>query len=279
MPHSSRGPIGDAANVARGKPAKPTAGTVWDAQTILANTMSGVAPDVYERFVKAFEFEGIYKNKELAQKWKIAKLEDSGSTARQKIASKATRYTADRSLEGIKYKTDAETGLDYLKTAATMRGPENYLQQADFLRGASQRQDVPIFLQNLARGTSGAAFQAPGGAPQGATMANLIARLGGNAAAAVGGAPAAGGVPAAGGATGTGPSGQDASFLNAARQIAQKGFHTLAPGTLESLDPNELGALKSAVEYSGDGGPAWSWDSMVRQYRNAGIGQGDANLA
>lgn len=230
------------------------------------------APEYYQAMQDSFKNAAGFADKQLDQAWRINEANNRESLKRQRMVSdasrysadksaKASKYSADRSYESAKYRTDAETGLGYLKTAAEMRGPADYLQQADFLRGASQRQDVPIFLQNLMQSVGGATFQAPGGAPQGATMANLVQKLGGNTAGA-----AAGGV-----------SGQNASFLGTARTLAQRGFHTLAPGSLEALDPNELGVLKSAVEYSGDGGPAWSWDSLLRQYKNAGIGQGSAN--
>lgn len=236
------------------------------------------APEYYQAMQDSFKNAAGFADKQLDQAWRINESNNRESLKRQRMVSdasrysadksaKASKYSADRSYESAKYRTDAESGLGYLTAAAKMRGPEDYLQQADFLRGASQRQDVPIFLQNLMQGVGGASFQAPGGAPAGATMANLVQKLGGGAA------------NAAAGAAGNGVSGQNASFLGAARQMAQRGFHTLAPGSLEALDPNELGVLKSAVEYSGDGGPAWSWDSLLRQYKNAGIGQGSANAA
>lgn len=233
------------------------------------------APEYYQAMQDSFKNAAGFADKQLDQAWRINEANNRESLKRQKLTSdasrysadqtaKSSRYTADRSYESAKYKTDAETGLGYLTAAAKMRGPEDYLQQADFLRGASQRQDVPIFLQNLMNSVGGAAFQAPGGAPQGATMASLVQKLGGGAT-----------VPGAA----AGPSGQNASFLGAARSMAQQGFHRLAPGSLEALDPNELGVLKSAVEYSGDGGPAWDWNSLLRQYKNAGIGQGSAQAA
>lgn len=217
-----------------------------------------------------------YAFAELEQKYKIAQMGESGANKRAGISAAASRYaadksagaskySADRSLEGTKYSTDAQErlgqgrlGLDYLTAASQMRGADNYLQQSDFLRGASARQDVPLFMQNLARGVSGTAFQAPGGSPQGYNMQGLLGKITGGQ---------------------TGMSGQDQSFLQAVRNAASKGLHTLAPGTLESLSPAELGAFKSAVEYSGDGGTAWDFNELLNQYQKAQVGQGSAAAA
>jgi hypothetical protein len=55
-------------------------------------------------------------------------------------------------------------GLQYLTTAANMGGPASVFQQADFLRGARQRGDVPGFLGDLASNTQLPAFTGAGNA-------------------------------------------------------------------------------------------------------------------
>lgn len=265
----------------------------WSEADAFRNSL-GYADSQVRDFMDVLQSEGRFKNKELDQRWQIAQLNERGANQRASSAAAASRYAADRSsrasmygadkaakasmygadksFEGVRYRTDADErmeggklGLGYLTTAANMRGPENYLQQADFLRGASQRQDVPIFMQNLLTGVSNAGFQAPGGAPAGLTMQGLIAKMTGGGAA--------------GGAGGSGPTGQDATFLQSVRDLAQRGLHSLQPGALERLSPTELGVLKSATEFSGDGGPAWSWDDLMKQYSSSRIGQGSATAA
>lgn len=221
-----------------------------------------------------------FKNKQLDQAWRIAELNESGANSRAGMSARASLQSARLSAETSRAnaKLAAETqrygidqgrltdkerlGLDYLKTASEMRGPENYLQAADFLRGASSRQDVPLFLQALQGGVNMPGFVAPGGQPAGFNIQGLMQQMG------------QGGIPGV-----TGPTGQDAAFLAAVRAKNAQGIHTLAPGALEQLNPSELGAYKSASEYSGDGGPAWSWDDLLTTYKRSGIGQGDPRAA
>lgn len=265
----------------------------WNEADAFRNSL-GYTDSQVRDFMDALQSEGRFKNRQLDQQWQIAQLNERGANQRAGSAAAASRYAADRSsrasmygadksaqasmygadrsLEGIRYRTDADErmeggklGLGYLTTAANLRGPADYLQAADFMRGAAARQDVPIFMQNLLKGVSGAGYQTPGGAPAGATIQGLMAKM-------TGGGSGAGGI-------GSGPTGQDATFLQSARELARRGFHSLAPGALERLSPTELGVLRSAVEYSGDGGQAFSWDDVVKQYGNSRVGQGDARLA
>lgn len=236
-----------------------------------------------------------FKDKQLDQAWRIAELNESGANTRAGISAgastKSAQIGANASMKNAalqaktqRYGIDmdrltaterialeremgygdlgirsGQLGLGYLDTASQLRGPENYLQAADFMRGASQRQDVPVFLQSLMSGGVMPGFQAPGGSPQGLNMQGLMQQMG------LGGAPG----------TGSPPNTQNAAFLAAVRAQNAKGLHTLAPGTLERLNPTELGVYKSASEYGGDGGPAWSWDDLLRGYTGAGLGQGN----
>lgn len=202
------------------------------------------------------------------------------SRANAKLAAETQRYGIDttRLTDQEKIALDRELGygnlgiqsgqlgLGYLDTASKLRGPENYLQAADFMRGAAARQDVPIFMQSLLNGGVLPGFQAPGGSPQGLNIQGLMQQMGfggGNAAPGVGGPP----------------NDQNAAFLAAVRAQNAKGLHTLAPGTLERWNPSELGAYISASEYGADGGPAWNWDDLLQGYKRAGIGQGNPMAA
>lgn len=148
-------------------------------------------------------------------------------------------------------------GLEYMKFASTLRGPENYFQSSDFARGASQRQDVPVFMQNLLKNMAAGnnAFGASGGTPDPVTAQSMMAKL-----------------------TGSGPNsqsqGQDSAALNSMDQIFKAGAHRLSPGTLESLDQSELALLSSAGDKLGYDVPRW-----MRDYANSRVGTEAPNLA
>lgn len=190
-----------------------------------------------------------------------------------------------------------QLGLSYLQAASQMGGPASVFQQADFLRGARQRGDVPGFLGSLAANTQLPAFTGAGNAtmiPQ--TAAGLSLQLGGGQSvtlpgSAAGGAPAPGTpgfgtfaqpVPTAGAATapqatgvpqapGLGTDAAGYSYdaaLNQIGNIFRAGPTRLAPGSLERLDPNELAILKSGAQKLGYDPDAW-----LRAYSRAGVGQ------
>ena len=237
-----------------------------------------------------------FRDKQLDQAWRIAELNESGANTRAGIsagastrsaqigasasmknaalAAKTQRYGIDMdrltATERIALEREmgygdlgirsGQLGLGYLDTASQLRGPENYLESVDFMRGASQRQDVPVFLQSLMNGGVLPGFQAPGGSPQGLNMQGLMQQMG------FGGAPGGGGSP---------PNTQNNAFLAAVRAQNAKGLHTLAPGSLERLNPDELALYKNASEYSGDGGKAFSWNDLLSGYKRAQVGQGN----
>lgn len=263
-------------------------------------------------------------------------------------------------------------GLNYLTTASQMGGPASVFQQADFLKGARQRGDVPGFLGDLASNTQAPAFtgagnasiipQTPGGltlqlggagggavtiptsgqpgaqaAPvpgtagsydpaqlaaidtymnaqigsnnwsggtfhslvsQGVPLADAIRKsaqgMGGvpldpskyqmpnlpspmaAASTPAASAPVVAGVPSTTAATpntatslGTDPAGYSYDqALNQIGSIFKAGPTSLAPGSLERLDPNELAILKSGAQKLGYDDAAW-----LRAYQKAGIGQ------
>ncbi len=148
-----------------------------------------------------------------------------------------------------------QTALDALKTAASLGGPENFIQAANYARGVQQTQ-VPAFMQNLVSGVGAPA--ATGGiglsAPQ--TFGGIAARLGG-------------------GGTTTAPTTSDlAQTLAMGRQLFTQGGAGLAPQALEGLSDTEqkmLGSVGSAV---GADVPAF-----LRAYSASRIGQGAAQAA
>ena len=148
-----------------------------------------------------------------------------------------------------------QTALDALKTAASLGGPENFIQAANYARGVQQTQ-VPAFMQNLVSGVGAPA--ATGGiglsAPQ--TFGGIAARLGG-------------------GGTTTAPTTSDlAQTLAMGRQLFTTGGAGLAPQALEGLSDTEqkmLGSVGSAV---GADVPAF-----LKSYAASRIGQGAAQAA
>jgi hypothetical protein len=67
---------------------------------------------------------------------------------------------------------------------------------------------------------------------------------------------------------------QAEGFRQNVNGLLSRGIHTLTPGTLEKLNPSELGLLQGAARESG-----WDWNDIMRQYSNAGVGQGSASAA
>lgn len=156
----------------------------------------------------------------------------------------------------------ANLGFDYLKFGASLGGPADVFQQADFFRGARARGEVPLFLQDLGRATR-APFSGAGTVAQmPQTVEGLAAQMG-----------AAGGTsnPNSLG-TSTGGYNMDAT-LSAIGDVFRRGPTGLAPGTLEQWDPNELQAFGSGGKKLGYDPEAW-----LRAYQRAGIGQRAAQV-
>lgn len=148
---------------------------------------------------------------------------------------------------------NATQGMDYLKFASTLGGPSNVFQQADFFRGAQQTGQMPTFLNALASNTALPSFQSAGGvAPTAQTAGGLAGQLGG-----------------AGGGGGTTPGGYNTdAALAQVGSIFKGGATGLAAGSLERLDPNELGIMQSGAKKLG-----LDWDQFVRTYQRSGVGQ------
>lgn len=75
-----------------------------------------------------------------------------------------------------------QLGLDYFTQDVKLRStPRSWAQQADFEAGASSRQDVPVFLQNLAAGVANRPYGPLGAPPQSGSAGDAFAGLGGGA--------------------------------------------------------------------------------------------------
>lgn len=170
-------------------------------------------------------------------------------------------------------------GLDFLGQASQLRGPRDYFQYQDFMRGAGQVAGLPAWLNALTGTVQGqglprlgalgavspdqrgaeraaAADNPPGG--EGVTMGSLLRDVQGKG----GGAPGGG-----------------YSTENALRQIRRvgAGVQGLPYGSLERLGPSELGVLQSGLEHP-EGG-AYSFPDWMNAYLRRRPGQGRATAA
>ncbi len=147
----------------------------------------------------------------------------------------------------------ANLGFEYLKFSSTLQGPANYFQGADFARGASQRQDVPLFLQMLDKNLAAPQFQGQAqGSPEAMSTDTLKRDLLGNPL----------------------KESQDASALAAIKGIFDRGSRVLDPGVIESLDKDELAAFASGGGKLGYDVPRW-----LRDYQRSKLGTESPLLA
>lgn len=157
----------------------------------------------------------------------------------------------------------ATLGLQYLEQAARLGGPSDYFQYLDFIGGARANPKLPNWLDALNRNVQQRAWGAPdfaqGTSPQ--TMASLTQALGGGGSADQAFAQGAG---------------WDPDRIRALGVIARVGMNPagLAPGTLESLGPDERDVLFSGLRYLG-----FSPESVVDLYNRSRINQGNPAAA
>lgn len=141
----------------------------------------------------------------------------------------------------------AQLGLNYLSTAAQLGGPQDYFQQAAFLRGA-RAAGAGDFLSDLEQNRAPAAFSGVGpNAPDPQTMQSLSAAMGGTPSVT--------------------PTDTNA-LLQRIGSIFRRGPTSVAPGSLERLDQDELALLSSAGKALGFDPNSW-----LRAYTRAGVGQ------
>ncbi len=151
----------------------------------------------------------------------------------------------------------AKLGLDLLGLGANLRGPANYLQYTNLLRGAPGMGSAAL-LGNLTGATGLPDFGAPSGQPEAMTLNRMIADLGGSGA---------------GGVTSVGPSAdpkeQARIFQDQVRNLLGQGVHKLNPGWWGKMNPSERGVFQSAAEASG-----YDMADILGIAAKSGIGQG-----
>jgi hypothetical protein len=175
-------------------------------------------------------------------------------TQKQQAADNLALAQKAQAAQESQYKST--TGLDYLKTAASLGGPGDYFQSVAFNRGAQKLGDVPAFLTALQSNTGMPVFNQAGGAaaqPSVQSMGSL-----------------------ANGLTGMTPSNPNTQDLGLAQigKIGAAGGQALGPQAMENLNPDELALFQSGLKASGVSAPAF-----LQQYQQSRIGQGSAQAA
>jgi hypothetical protein len=140
-------------------------------------------------------------------------------------------------------------GLNYLTTAASLGGPSNVFNAADFLRGAQSTGQMPSFLGALATNTQLPSFNGVGNQQATpVTMGSLASGL-----------------------TGGGMNTDQA--LSQIGSIFQRGPSQLAAGSIERMTPSELAIFKAGGTKLG-----YSPDDWLKQYASSGVGQGSGGV-
>jgi hypothetical protein len=146
-------------------------------------------------------------------------------------------------------------GLNYLTTAASLGGPSNVFNAADFLRGAQSTGQMPSFLGALASNTQLPSFNGVGS--QTATPVTMGSLAGGLT-----------------GATDTSSPGYNTDqALSQIGSIFQRGPSQLAAGSIERMTPSELAIFKAGGTKLG-----YSPDDWLKQYASSGVGQGSGGV-
>jgi hypothetical protein len=146
-------------------------------------------------------------------------------------------------------------GLNYLTTAASLGGPSNVFNAADFLRGAQSTGQMPSFLGALASNTQLPSFNGVGS--QTATPVTMGSLAGGLT-----------------GATDTSSPGYNTDqALSQIGSIFQRGPSQLAAGSIERMTPSELAIFKAGGTKLG-----YSPDDWLKQYSSSGVGQGSGGV-
>lgn len=160
----------------------------------------------------------------------------------------------------------ATLGEHIVEFEASLGGPDNWVQAANYARGVKEggyASFVDALLKNQA---AGPAFGETAGIPDKVTLESLSQKLG--AGALPSGAPSPN--------TGSGTV-QESSTYQGIKTLLGGGGSRLAAGTLESLDPNELAMVGSVAKDTGLGEAGMQ--RWLRDYQNSRVGTENPQLA
>lgn len=183
----------------------------------------------------------------------------------------------------------AKLGYDLLSTQASLKGPADYVQAANYARGVSNSGGAG-FLSALQGNVRMAGYGAQQGTPDAESLDTLTSKLTGSYSAGTGGTTNASGTngyrdstgttattggTTAAATTDTGTQSSDGSYFSNAANLKQQagniyaaGAHKLTSGSLEQLTPTELALLKSGIDASGG-----DYSTFLDQYRKSRVGQ------
>ena len=263
------------------------------------NAWTELAKTFTPEALKAIGQTAEFGDRQLDNAWRIAQLGEEGANTRAGISAGASRAASQASAAASRYSADASTrnakiaaeaskygidvnrltdqekialerqlglgglGVDLVKTAAGLSGPENYLSYLSLLRGGRGLGGAPYFLGPLMGNGQLNGFEAPGGTPTPLTMDSILRGLGG-----AGGT----GVTSDGGMMDADRQAQE--FENRVGESLAGGIHQYAPGSLERLNPSELGLWGAAAGRKG-----WNVQDLMSTYARSGINQGSAFTA
>ena len=215
---------------------------------------------------------------------------------REKFAEDTRRFGLDYALR------QAALGADVLRTAASLRGPENVFQGQMYARGISGTPGLSPALASLRNGyaPSYGGGTATTGNPTPLTVGGLAQELSGQGQAGTSGQASTdqgsgrqGASTSLTGASVSGPTGNAGQYtgptdafgrpalspeyqqqLDAINKIGQQGLANLPLGSLENLSPSELDTLKSGLDYLGRDS-----NSELTFYKRSRPGQGNPLVA
>lgn len=143
----------------------------------------------------------------------------------------------------------ASTGLEMVKTAAGLTGPDKLFEAYDLNRGYGAMQDTPSFIEALRTNTKMRDFGAQGGAPTPMTVDSLMAKM----------SP---------GYANSAEARTTENALAAISDIGQRGAHQLGAGALENLNQSEYQSFLSGIGKAG-----FDRAAFLDSYRRSRIGQ------
>lgn len=244
--------------------------------------LSGFGQNVVDTLTRQWDLEYGLKKQGLDQQYAIAKMNAKTAADRAKADAwyqKAQIGLAKERLAQDKYEFEqniglkrAELGYNLLGQAAQLRGPENYVQAANFARGVANSPYTPQAFGALLNNTTLPDFGYQAGISNPETIQTLMNKLQGGGTQ---GSPntITGGSPTSITGQGDGGSGQNSmnAFLDPVKALALAGAHKIAPGGLEQLTGTEQKLLGSGLDAIGVDTP-----TFLEQYRRSRIGQGFA---
>lgn len=220
---------------------------------------------------EALEVEEWYKREQVKLMKRTADLEV------KKFGLEKQRFQFDQDKFAITHQLEQDRfGADLLKTGVQFaQNPADYVMASNWAQGIAGNPQYAGAVQGLVNGQNARLFGAAGGSPQAASLAGYASMFGGGSTAGSTAADQLASGNGSGGAYDVAANAARAqSLVNAGRTLVERGGQSLAPQSLESLDPVTLALTKSGVQ--GAGG---SWDQLMAQYSNAKPGQGQARAA